>query len=85
MEFNSSEKLIIALDGMDKLEVFRLIGKLPNLRWVKVGLELFISAGPEVIDSLRERGIRTFLDLKFHDIPITMSRACLQAARTGAE
>ena len=82
---NSNEKLILALDGMDKSEAFRLIKDLPDLRWGKVGLELFVSAGPEVIFALRDMGVRVFLDLKFHDIPMTMSRACWQVARSGAE
>jgi len=85
MAFNSAEKLILALDGMDKSEVFHLVEKLPNLHWVKVGLELFVKAGPEVVFELRESGLRVFLDLKFHDIPVTMAGACREAARTGAE
>jgi len=85
MDKNSAEKLIVALDGMNQSEVFHFVDKMPNLKWVKVGLELFISSGPEVVSELRNRGLRVFLDLKFHDIPITLSAACKQAARTGAE
>ena len=81
----SSDKLILALDGMDKFEVFDLIDQLPNLRWVKVGLELFLSGGPDVIFALKDKNIRVFLDLKFHDIPKTMSGACRQAAKIGVE
>ncbi len=79
------DRLIVALDGMTKEEAFSLISSLPGLRWVKVGLELFVSAGPEVLVDLREMGLRVFLDLKFHDIPATMAAACRKAARTGAE
>ncbi len=85
MSWNSAEKLIIALDGMDEIEVFDLIRKLPSLKWVKVGLELFVSAGPKVVIALREKGLKVFLDLKFHDIPITMSGACRQAAKLGVD
>ncbi|WP_320667096.1 orotidine-5'-phosphate decarboxylase [Prochlorococcus sp. MIT 1307] len=85
MKFDPADKLILALDGMDQSEVFELIAKLNNLRWVKVGLELFISNGREIILALKDRGLRVFLDLKFHDIPITMAGACRQAASTGAE
>jgi orotidine-5'-phosphate decarboxylase len=52
---------------------------------VKVGLELFVAAGPEVVRQLRRLGLRVFLDLKFHDIPATMAGACRSAARLGAE
>lgn len=56
-----------------------------GLRWVKVGLELFVQAGPDVVAQLREQGLRVFLDLKFHDIPATMAGACRRAAGLGAE
>ena len=56
-----------------------------GLRWVKVGLELFVQAGPEVVAQLREQGLRVFLDMKFHDIPATMAGACRRAAGLGAE
>jgi orotidine-5'-phosphate decarboxylase len=56
-----------------------------GLRWVKVGLELFVQAGPEVVAQLRDQGLRVFLDLKFHDIPATMAGGCHRAAALGAE
>ena len=56
-----------------------------GLCWVKVGLELFVQAGPEVVVQLRDQGLRVFLDLKFHDIPATMAGACRRAAALGAE
>ena len=52
---------------------------------MKVGLELFVQAGPTVVVQLREQGLRVFLDLKFHDIPATMAGACRRAAALGAE
>ncbi len=81
---NPAEKLILALDGMSKEESFSIISKLPDLKWVKVGLELFVSSGPDVVFDLRNKGLKVFLDLKFHDIPITMAGACRQAAKSGA-
>ena len=82
---NPSEKIIIALDGMDKKNVFKLLDKIPEVIWVKVGLELFVSEGPDIISLLRENGKKIFLDLKFHDIPTTVARACFEASKTGAE
>ncbi len=79
------DRLIVALDGMDRAEALSFLAKAPEIRWVKVGLELFVSAGPEIVAELRTRGLRVFLDLKFHDIPATMAGVCRQAARTGAE
>jgi len=82
---NPSEKIILALDGMDKKNVFNLLEKIPEVIWVKVGLELFVSEGPEIISILRDKGKKIFLDLKFHDIPTTVARACFVASQTGAE
>jgi len=82
---NPSEKIIVALDGMDKDNVFNLLEKVPEVIWVKVGLELFVSEGPDVLSILRDEGKKIFLDLKFHDIPTTVSRACFAASQTGAE
>jgi len=82
---NPSEKIIIALDGMDKNNVFNLLEKIPEITWVKVGLELFVSEGPDVLSALRDKGKKIFLDLKFHDIPTTVARACFAASTTGSE
>ena len=82
---NPSEKIIIALDGMDKNDVINLLEKIPEVLWVKVGLELFVTEGPDILSILRDKGKKTFLDLKFHDIPTTVSRACFAASQTGAE
>ncbi|MFM1800014.1 MAG: orotidine-5-phosphate decarboxylase [Cyanobacteriota bacterium] len=70
---------------MDSMQALAFVAALPDLRWVKVGLELFTTAGPAVVRSLREGGKRVFLDLKFHDIPATMAGACRAAAHLGAE
>jgi orotidine-5'-phosphate decarboxylase len=70
---------------MDGPRALALAAAIPELRWVKVGLELFTAAGPEVVRELRGQGKRVFLDLKFHDIPATMAGACRSAAQLGAE
>jgi orotidine-5'-phosphate decarboxylase len=82
---NPSEKIIIALDGMDKHDVLNLLEKIPQVIWVKVGLELFVSEGPDILSILKDKGKKIFLDLKFHDIPTTVARACFSASQTGAE
>ena len=82
---NPSEKIIIALDGMDKHDVLNLLEKIPQVIWVKVGLELFVSEGPDILSILRDKGKKIFLDLKFHDIPTTVAKACFSASQTGAE
>ena len=82
---NPSEKIIIALDGMNKNNVFNLLEKIPEIVWVKVGLELFVREGPDVLSILKDKGKKIFLDLKFHDIPTTVARACFAASQTGAE
>ena len=70
---------------MDPDQALRFAARVEGLRWVKVGLELFVQAGPEAVAQLREQGLRVFLDLKFHDIPATMAGACRRAAALGAE
>lgn len=78
------ERLILALDGCDEAGAMALVERIPGLCWVKVGLELFVNCGPGIVGQLRSRGLRVFLDLKFHDIPATMAGACRRAARLGA-
>jgi len=80
-----AEQIIVALDGLDSASALALAAAIPDLLWVKVGLELFTAAGPQVVRELRGQGKRVFLDLKFHDIPATMAGACRSAARLGAE
>ncbi len=70
---------------MDPEQALRFAVQVDGLHWVKVGLELFVQTGPEVVAQLREQGLRVFLDLKFHDIPATMAGACRRAAALGAE
>lgn len=82
---DGADRVIVALDGMDGPAALAFVDGIPDLRWVKVGLELFTLAGPEVIQALRRRGLQLFLDLKFHDIPATMAGACRSAAQLGAD
>jgi orotidine-5'-phosphate decarboxylase len=56
----------------------------PAIGMVKVGLELFVNAGPSVVGVGKEVGLPVFLDLKLHDIPETVERAVAQATSLGA-
>ena len=85
LSVHPADRIIVALDGMAPDQSLAFAGQVEGLRWVKVGLELFVQAGPDVVAQLREQGLRVFLDLKFHDIPATMAGACRRAAALGAE
>lgn len=85
MNRSATDRIIVALDGMTPEAALSFAAAVPDLRWVKVGLELFVAGGPQVVQQLRDQGKRVFLDLKFHDIPATMAGACRSAARLGAE
>ena len=79
-----SKRVIVALDFPDAGAALAAAGRLdPALCRVKVGKELFVSAGPAIVGQLHERGFEVFLDLKFHDIPNTVAGACRAAARLG--
>jgi len=83
--FNSEDKIILAIDGLDLGQAKLLLEKCPNIKWVKVGLELFVREGPRVIEILKSLNKKIFLDLKFHDIPNTMSAACFQVSQLGVD
>ena len=75
--FNSEDKIILAIDGLDLSQAKLLLEKCPNINWVKVGLELFVREGPRVIEVLKSLNKKIFLDLKFHDIPNTIYETIL--------
>ncbi len=76
------ERLIVALDAPGSAQACDLARRLGDeVLWVKVGLELFCSAGPSVVEDLAGLGKRIFLDLKFHDIPNTVAGAVRAVAR----
>jgi orotidine-5'-phosphate decarboxylase len=80
------DKIIIALDTVDKQEALRLVGILsPLVRIFKVGSVLFSAYGPEIIKEIRKKGAGVFLDLKFHDIPNVVARAVENAAEFGVD
>ena len=73
--------LIVALDVSDLTQASELVRLLrPYAAFFKVGAQLFTGYGPEAIAMVRKQGARVFLDLKFHDIPSTVAKACAAAA-----
>src|ERR1700734_2931253 len=77
-------RLIVALDVPDAASAAALVSRLEDTcQWFKVGLELFVAAGPAVLEPLLQRGHSVFLDLKFHDIPNTVAGAVRSAAALG--
>jgi orotidine-5'-phosphate decarboxylase len=82
---NADSRIIVALDVASQEEAIALIDKLPQVSFWKVGLELFVSSGPGILEVLKQREKRIFLDLKFHDIPNTVAGACRAAAKYGVD
>ena len=76
-------EVIVALDLPGGSEALRLLDRLPEARWVKVGSMLMTREGPDLIRVLTERGLRVFLDLKWHDIPNTVAEAVTAARALG--
>ncbi|MEH1806761.1 orotidine-5'-phosphate decarboxylase [Nostoc sp.] len=79
------QRVIVALDVPDEQAAIALIDRLPQVTFWKVGLELFTSTGPKILEVLKSRQKRIFLDLKFDDIPNTVAGACRSAARYGVD
>ena len=68
--------VIIACDFASKEEVFSFLDKFEDEKpYVKIGMELFYGAGPEIVKEIKKRGHKIFLDLKLHDIPNTVKKA----------
>ncbi|HET8807822.1 MAG TPA: orotidine-5'-phosphate decarboxylase [Methylophaga sp.] len=80
----SDPKIIVALDYPDAKPALQLADQLdPHQCRLKVGKELFTRSGPDVVKALQQRGFQIFLDLKYHDIPHTVAKACTAAADLG--
>lgn len=77
-------RLIFALDVDRIAEAEQLVGLLASeVGTFKIGKQLFLQAGPEVVRMVHRHGRDVFLDLKFHDIPTTVAKAGVEAARLG--
>lgn len=83
---NARDRLILALDVPSAAEAERLMDRVEDqITFVKVGLELYTAAGPDMVRRLIDRGKRVFLDLKFLDIEETVRRATERVAAMGVE
>ena len=81
---NQEARVIVALDFDDADKAMALVDQLdPAACKLKVGKEMFTLFGPEFVKSLIAKGFDIFLDLKFHDIPNTVAKACKAAAEMG--
>ena len=80
----SDPKILIALDYPTEKQALEMVEQLqPELCRLKVGKEMFTRLGPGFVEKLQLRGFQVFLDLKYHDIPNTVARACQAAADLG--
>ncbi len=80
------DRLAVALDVPDSRLALDLVDRLgDSCRWLKIGMELYYSSGSSLLDALRSRGYKIFLDLKLHDIPNTVAGGIRSVATCGAE
>jgi orotidine-5'-phosphate decarboxylase len=81
---DAADRLLMALDVDALDDAAALLDGLRGLvTGCKIGSQLFTAAGPAAVELARKRDFRVFLDLKFHDIPHTVARAGVEAARLG--
>ena len=77
-------RIIVALDYSSAELALAFVDKIDASQCrLKVGFELFLAAGPQLLEALHQRGFEVFLDLKFYDIPNTVASACRVAASLG--
>jgi len=78
------ERIILALDTSDPDYALELVDRFSEeISIFKVGLELFTSGGPQVVEKIVKKGKKVFLDLKLHDIPTTVARTAQVLTRMG--
>ena len=76
--------IIVALDFAERDDALCFLDQInPTLCRVKIGKEMFTRFGPQFVETVIKRGFDVFLDLKFHDIPNTVAKACQAAADLG--
>ena len=68
--------VIIACDFKNKADTLKFLDKFKDEKlFLKIGMELFYSEGPDIVREIKKRGHKIFLDLKLHDIPNTVEKA----------
>lgn len=78
-------KPIIALDFPGEAEVFQFLNQFNEPLFVKIGMELYMQEGPDIVRKVKEQGHDIFLDLKLHDIPNTVKSAMKGLAKLGVD
>ncbi len=83
-ETSVRDRIIVALD-VETADESRAISQelADQVGAFKIGLQLFTAGGPDLVREFAEAGIKVFLDLKFHDIPNTVAKVSVEAARLG--
>ncbi len=77
-------ELIVAFDAPTGREALALAARLPALKWAKLGSMLYVREGPALVREFQARGVRVFVDLKWHDIPSVVAGAVTAARELGA-
>lgn len=80
-----NNKPIIALDFPGEKEVFEFLNHFDEPLFVKIGMELYMQEGPDIVKKVKNQGHNIFLDLKLHDIPNTVKSAMKGLARLGVD
>src|SRR5580704_9732168 len=81
---DARERLIVALDVSTAAAAQKIVAAVgDSARYYKVGLQLYTAEGPQIVRDLVASGRQIFLDLKYHDIPNTVSAAVREAAQLG--
>ena|ERR1700726_3970874 len=82
----TSDKIIVALDVPTRERTLKLVEQLRDqIDFFKIGLQLYTTAGPEIVRAVSATGAKVFLDLKLHDIPNTVARAVESASALGVQ
>src|SRR5213082_3346082 len=81
---NAADKIIVALDVPTKRQALSLVEQLlDQISFFKIGLQLYIAEGPEIVRAVLATGAKVWLDLKLCDIPNTVARAVESASTLG--